>query len=223
MSVLFMDTEIKRDGSMRRSFSSRDAVRIILGAAPVYAGKMVGKIFLYVFEGRYIEVTYRAKEFKHLTGVSTKLSARDFYKLALSGKLTPEQVFFDSRHPAELCERKMRHLQRISDIVNSDIIVLEELGTASRVYKFGFTELGFTLCLDKDFDADGRPRSDYYIVHSLRDGDCFSKSLCQYECNFVFSKQNDRVLYDTLNFSDGKADVSCLPDEIKEKLAPELK
>lgn len=223
MSVLFMDIEIKRDGSMRRSFSSRDAVRIILEVAPVYAEKMVGKIFLYVFEGQYIEVTYRAKEFKHLTGVSTELSARDFYKLALSGRLTPEQVSFDSRHPAKLCERKMGHLQNLSSIVNSDIIVLEEIGTASKLYRFGFTELDFTLCLNKDFDGEGNPKSDYYIVQSLRDGDSFSKSLRQYECNFIFSKRNDRALYDTLNYSDGRADIGCLPDKIRDKLAPELK
>lgn len=207
---------------MRKSFSSGDALRTILQAAPVYAENMVGKVFLYVFENQYIEVTYRAKEFKHLTGVSTKLSAKDFYKLALSGKLTPNQIYFDSRHPAKLCECKMKHLQMLSSITNSDLIVLETVGTASKAYRFGFTELGFTLCLDKDFDGNGKPKSDYYIVQSLRDGDCFSKSLYQYECNYIFSKRNDQSLYDTLNYSDGKVNTDCLPEAIKEKLSTAL-
>lgn len=93
MSVLFIDIEKKWAGNMRKSFSSGDALRTILQAAPVYAENMVGKVFLYVFENQYIEVTYRAKEFKHLTGVSTKLSAGkvniDCLPEAIKEKLLP--------------------------------------------------------------------------------------------------------------------------------------
>lgn len=93
----------------------------------------------------------------------------------------------------------MRHIQNLPAVVNSDLIVLETLGTHSKTYEFGFTELNFTLCLDKDLDAQGNARSNYYIVQSLRDEDSFSRSGQQYECNYIFSKQNDQLLYDTLN------------------------
>ena len=44
-------------------------------AADLYRKHLVGKRFLYVFEGRYIEVLYKAANFRHLTGVATNLSA----------------------------------------------------------------------------------------------------------------------------------------------------
>ena len=37
---------------------------------------MNGKRFLYVFEDRYIEVLYKAANFRHLTGGDTNLSAK---------------------------------------------------------------------------------------------------------------------------------------------------
>lgn len=47
-------------------------------AADLYRKHLVGKRFLYVFEGRYIEVLYKAANFRHLTGVATNLSAKSF-------------------------------------------------------------------------------------------------------------------------------------------------
>ena len=51
-------------------------------AADLYRKHLVGKRFLYVFEGRYIEVLYKAANFRHLTGVATNLSAKKFYSYA---------------------------------------------------------------------------------------------------------------------------------------------
>lgn len=131
-------------------------------------------------------------------------------------------MLFDARHPVDLCRQKMQHIQNLPAVVNSDVIILETVGTQTKSYEFGFTELNFTLCLDKDLDASGNPKSDYYIVQSLRDGDSFSRSGRQYECNYIFSKQTGRKLYDTQNYSDGKIGISDLPDEVKAKLAPSL-
>lgn len=116
----------------------------------------------------------------------------------------------------------MRHIQNLPAVVNSDLIVLETLGTHSKTYEFGFTELNFTLCLDKDLDAQGNARSNYYIVQSLRDEDSFSRSGQQYECNYIFSKQNDQLLYDTLNYSDGTINMNDLPEGVKNKLCSAL-
>mgnify|MGYP000458959541 FL=1 len=53
-------------------------VQEIKVAADLYRKHLVGKRFLYVFEGRYIEVLYKAANFRHLTGVATNLSAKSF-------------------------------------------------------------------------------------------------------------------------------------------------
>ena len=44
-------------------------------AAAQYKQSLVGRVFLYVFEGNMIEVAYHETEFRHLTGVATNLTA----------------------------------------------------------------------------------------------------------------------------------------------------
>lgn len=51
-------------------------------AAAQYKQSLVGRVFLYVFEGNMIEVAYHETEFRHLTGVATKLTAQSFYDKA---------------------------------------------------------------------------------------------------------------------------------------------
>ena len=107
-------------------------VQEIKTAASLYKKHLVGKRFLYVFEGRYIEVIYKAANFRHLTGVATK------------------------------------------------------------TYKFGKTNLNFTLCMNKELDANGLPKGDCFVVESLRDEDCFSKSRTAYAVTHIFSVCIDR-------------------------------
>ena len=192
-------------------------------AAAQYKQSLVGRVFLYVFEGNMIEVAYHETEFRHLTGVATNLTAQSFYDKAVNGILQQNQVFFDARHPRHLCRRKMRHIQNLSAVANTALIVLKDVSTATETFHFAFTELNFTLCLGRDIDlVTGQPKNDYYIVKSLRDGDMFNRSLYQYECNYIFSRQNDERLYDTICYSDGKASVEDLADEVKAKLSPSI-
>lgn len=69
-------------------------VAAIQAAAQAYKDRLVGRTFLYVFDQRFIEVLYKAQNFKHLTGVDSRLSARDFYKAALRHQLQGTQIFF---------------------------------------------------------------------------------------------------------------------------------
>ena len=54
-------------------------VKKIIQAARVYKNNLVGKTFMYVFDNRYIEVMYKASNFKHLMGVD-----KSFCKCILS-------------------------------------------------------------------------------------------------------------------------------------------
>lgn len=75
---------------------------------------------------------------------------------------------------------------------SSENFMLEEIKTNSQIYKFGTTNLKFTLCLNEDLDDTGKTRSECYIVQSLRDEDCFSKSENVYEVTHIFARANDR-------------------------------
>ncbi len=85
-------------------------------------------------------------------------------------------------------------------------------------YKFGTTDLNFTLCLNKETDGDG----DSYVVQSLRDEDCFSKSKTAYTVTHIFSCRTEEKIYKDLLYIDKSASMSDLPDCIKEKLIPSL-
>lgn len=169
-----------------------------------------------------IEVAYHALEFRHLTGVATRgLTALSFYNKAIAGTLQESQICFDARHPFHLCKRKLKHIQSLSSVTNSALIVLKDVASSTETFCFAFTDLNFTLCLGLDMDpVTGNQKSNYYVVKSLRDGDMFDRSLCQYECNYIFSRHNDKTIYDTLCYSDGKVPIQNLSDEIKAILDP---
>jgi hypothetical protein len=61
--------------------------KYIIDAAKQYKQTLLGKTFMYVFSDKYIEVSFRKKDFAHLTGVDKTLSANDFYKEAVNGRL----------------------------------------------------------------------------------------------------------------------------------------
>lgn len=69
-------------------------VQEIKVAADLYRKHLVGKRFLYVFEGRYIEVLYKAANFRHLTGVATNLSAKKFYSYAANANYAQTECQF---------------------------------------------------------------------------------------------------------------------------------
>jgi hypothetical protein len=95
--------------------------------------------------------------------------------------------------------------------------VLEEIVTDTRTYKFG-TDLNFTLCLNKEYDDKGQQKGDCFVVESLRDEDCFSKSRTAYTVTHIFSAPNDAKKYTNLLFLDENATIDGLPDEIKNML-----
>ncbi|MCD8022272.1 MAG: PBECR4 domain-containing protein [Lachnospiraceae bacterium] len=173
---------------------------------------------MYVFDDNYIEVIYKAENFRHLTGVDTNLSARQFYNYATKGKLEASQIWFSSKHPYELCERKMQHIIDIASLAETECFLLEEIQTDTMTYRFGTTDLNFTLCLDKDTDSDGLEKSECFVVHSLRDGDCFSKSKEAYVVSHIFSRQNDKKKYTDLLYMDDSSSLDSLPIQIRKML-----
>ena len=194
----------------------------IEAAANLYKSKLVGKRFLYVFEGKYIEVIFKKENFRHLTGVDTYLSADRFFKYALQGKLSLSQFWFNEVHPYDLCVRKVQHIGDIAQLVTSENFILEEIATNTQSYRFGTTDLNFTLCMNKELDTQGNEKGDCYVAQSLRDEDCFSKSKNAYIVTHIFSRPNDTSQYTEILFMDKSANMENLPEEVKAMIVPEL-
>lgn len=53
-------------------------------------------------------------------------------------------------------------------LAGSEGFMLEEIVTDTRTYKFGTTDLNFTLCLNKEYDDNGQQKGDCFVVESLR-------------------------------------------------------
>ena len=113
---------------------------------------------------------------------------------------------------------KIKHIGQIAMLAGSEGFMLEEIVTDTRTYKFGTTDLNFTLCLNKEYDDQGQQKGDCFVVESLRDEDCFSKSTTAYTVTHIFSAPNDAKKYTTLLFMDENAMIDSLPDEIKNML-----
>ena len=74
------------------------------------------------------------------------------------------------------------------------------------------------ICLNKEYDDKGQQKGDCFVVESLRDEDCFSKSRTAYTVTHFFSAPNDAKKYTNLLFLDENATIDGLPDEIKNML-----
>lgn len=199
----------------------------IESAAQMYKEHLVGRRFLYVFEGRYIEVIYKTQNFRHLTGVETNLPAKRFYRNAVNHALQTGQIFFNKKHPYSLCVKKIKHIGEVAILAGSESFMLEEIKTDTQSYKFGTTDLNFTLCMNRELDDQGNEKGDCYVVQSLRDEDCFKKSKDAYVVTHIFSRSNDGKKYTDLLYMDKSADMQSLPDAIRElideSLIPEQK
>lgn len=200
--------------STKKQDSLKAIVAEIKSAAALYKKYLVGKKFMYVFDNRYIEVIYKAQNFKHLTGVETHLSAKRFYHAAISNQLQMNQIWFTKEHPYDLCIRKIRHLHDLVDLAASESFILEEIKTNTQAYKFSTTNLDFTLCMNRETDASGKETSECYIVQSLRDEDCTKKAKEVYEVTHILSKPNDAPQYTDIIWLDKKHSIDTLPSEV---------
>ncbi len=207
---------------MSKTQDRKQIVQAIEDAADLYRKNLVGKRFMYVFDNRYIEVIYKSENFRHLTGVESPLSAKRFYSYAARRMLTVSQINFNSTHPYALCARKVKHIREVATLAGSESLMLEEITTQTKTYKFGTTDLNFTLCMDKEYDSSGNEKGDCYVVQSLRDEDCFSKSKDVFEVTHIFVRPNDSKKYDTLLYQDPRYSVSQLPEEILSLLNDDL-
>lgn len=186
----------------------------IKSAAKLYKEYLVGRKFIYVFDSRYIEVIYKAQNFKHLTGVESYLSAKRFYSSAVNDTLQTNQIRFNKQHPYELCLRKIRHLHDLVNLAASENFMLEEIETNTQIYKFGTTDLNFTLCMNKDVVGD--TNNECYIAQSLRDEDCFDRAQNVYEVTHILSKPNDAPFYTDVVWLDERHSLETLPECVTE-------
>ena len=126
------------------------------------------KTFLYVYGDEYFEVSFPIDHFLHLTGVETRLSAKDFYKNVKKSILTNNQFYFDARHVYANAKKKFPCLKRLPELTNEMVCVLKDMETMTITYKLSVTNLEFTLGLTENIDNNGNKINDLFLPMSLR-------------------------------------------------------
>lgn len=215
MTLCYPVLYFSMEADMSKKQDRIDTAKAVCHAASLYKANLVGRKSLYFFDNRYIEVIYKTDSFKHLTGVESNLSANAFYKLAVRGKLTEKQIYFTSTHPFSLCQRKLKHLDSVATLATAESFMLEEIATSTRTYKFGTTDLNFSLCFNQQFDAARALLNEVFHVESLRDEDCFSKSKSAYDIVAILYKQNSDKVYNHFAFLNKSFHISNLPEKVR--------
>ena len=191
----------------------------IIDSAEIYSQNLAGKVFLYVYGEEYFEVSFPVDHFLHLTGVETRLSARDFYKNAKKTILTNNQFYFDARHPYANAKKKLPCLKRLPELTNDMVCILKDMETLRIIYKLSVTNLEFTLGLIENTDNNGNKINDYFLPMTLRVKDSsVEKSSDGEVVDFIFAKDASISKYDTLLVEDkSKTIADCIKHLISEK------
>ena len=152
---------------MATKVDKKNAIRQgIIEAAIVYSQSLAGKTFLYVYGDEYFEVSFPIDHFLHLTGVETRLSAKDFYKNAKKSILTNNQFYFDARHIYANAKKKLPCLKRLPELTNEMVCILKNMETMTITYKLSVTNLKFTLGLTENIDNNVNKINDLFLQMS---------------------------------------------------------
>lgn len=199
----------------------KKAIRqLIIDAAKVYSHSLAGKTFLYVYGEEYFEVTFPIENFLHLTGVTSRLNAKEFYKNAKSGKITVQQFYFDPRHIYANAKKKLPCLIRLPELTNTMVCIIKNLNTLTIVYKLGVTNLEFTLGLTENIDPAGNKINSLFLPMSLRVEDSsIEKSADGEIVDFIFSKDASVLKYDTMLVEDK---TKTIPKSVKDLVLEEF-
>lgn len=192
----------------------------IIESAAVYSQNLAGKVFLYVYGNEYFEVLFPIDRFLHLTGVETRLSAKDFYKNAKKSKLTNNQFYFDARHPYANVKKKLPCLKRLPELTNDMVCILKDMQTLTIMYKLSVTNLEFTLGLTEHIGDKGNKISNFFLPMSLRVRDSsVEKSSDGEVVDFIFSRDASKSKYDDLLVEDKNKKIpDCVKHLISDKL-----
>ncbi len=204
---------------MRRPIDKKTQLARDIKRCVVHYNALVENTYLIVYEGCCSEIMFKRKNFKHLTGAGSCLSADDFYKNAMNGRLTGNQLFFEKAHPYKTCKNKVKCLDTLDEFLKQETIIVENIYTdKGTFFKIGVTNLDFTICFSHDINRNNSLISNVLIPYSIRiKDDAFAISKNQYVVDYVFKKKNNEKMYSELVFGDANK-INTLPNTASEMI-----
>lgn len=180
----------------------------IISAAKAYSANLAGKTFLYVYGDEFFEVLFLTDRFLHLTGVESRLKAKDFYQKSKDGVLDANQFYFTPNHSMGAAKKKLPCLNRLSELTTTMVCIVKNLTTVSLTYTIGVTNLEFTLGLTEHLDDQGNKIDDIFLPRTLRVKDnAIDISTDGEIVDFIFMKDASLATYSTLMFADRTKEI----------------
>ena len=177
---------------MKRTYTKKEAIRIIIATAREYERKLVGKNFLFLYRNRgnnqleYFETVFLPRNFQHLSGLefldeqgNVRNNSVYFYRSCLSNTITEQQIRFKSDGTTPLKLAVLPQVVRFLEFSKMTVLyngrrpklALERLvGTTN--YSVGFVQDGQyyvpSSCLQEDIRNLGDKPSQILAVLSKR-------------------------------------------------------
>lgn len=132
-------------------YDKKVAIDIIVNAAMNYKEYLQDKIFLIIYQEKTstktVQVEFRDNHFLHLTGVTTKLSAKRFYEKCINKKLSLSDIELDKNGKAHQKLMVLPFLHEllynncmIGNFINSGICIRADyfVGNTKAILSVGF-------------------------------------------------------------------------------------
>ena len=112
-----------------------------------------------------------------------------FYSYAAKKMLQASQIFLHRSTLFHCVSVRLSISDRLQCWLARKDLCWKRLLQTQKLISFGTTDLNFTLCLNKEYDDKGQQKGDCFVVESLRDEDCFSKSRTAYTVTHIFQRR----------------------------------
>lgn len=205
-------------GNFVENIGKSKIIKRIHKAALSYNQYFLGKTYMFVYDNQFVEVLFKKSSFLHLTGVDTKLNAKDFHTHASRNQLRPKEIFFSNEHPFDLAVQKTACLDNLYKLTVTNSMITTDIVTATFSYELGVTNLRFIICLGDDVNQEGRMVSNCKIPYSFRIENIHNDKYGElHEVTHVFMKNTSNKKYHALTFGD-KNSMKDLPEEVLKKI-----
>lgn len=198
--------------------TKKEAISIITKCASLYANNLCDRQLTFVYrnaddKSTFIEVTFRANNFLHFTGIETAsgIKANAFYRNAIDRRLKESDIIFKENHTTELKLQVLHSImliaysaRMIGDYVGAHVDLYTEKVTGTTTACLGLIKVGQTYIPNTVLKEDIRsliPSPPGKIFAILR------KPVCQI--------QYTEITYQSPKY---KATVKTLPPELLSKI-----
>lgn len=201
----------------------KNVVDNVIAGARSYS-KLINKRFLILTEDNcFTEIEFHINDFKHLTGLSSNLEDRAFFKHALKGTLTKENINEFQKHNLNTLKHKCAKIQQIDKLIyanGNENLVLTNLVTDTYIYNIALKNQKNNICIGfvgKDNHARSLRKKNTHSEQELSIIAIFEKNI-----NETLSHEYSKIVYlrNIVGVKENILDYKVyLSDELQQKLA----